>query len=115
MRVNTDNVKDWRSTGRKRGRKILYETRRAFQCVGWGEYWCGKTTEFPPPDAPAWFEDIWPEDDRVLTQLQVDHESKDYTDNDPANLNWRCPSCHRFADNTTGKGESRTGDQSGYF
>ena len=120
MRQNTQQVKDWRSTGRKRGRRILYETRRPFACVGWtNEYGvempCGKTTIDPPPDAPSWFEEIWPEEDRVLSQLQVDHENKDYTDNDPANLDWRCASCHRNADNLTEKGVSRVQDSSGYF
>jgi hypothetical protein len=121
VRQNTDNVKDWRSTGRKRGRKILYESYRTFVCVGWTDsdnvyHACGKTTAQPPPDAPSWFEEIWPEDNRVLqASLQVDHENKDYTDNDPANLEWRCNSCHRFADNLTEKGVSRIADQSGYF
>lgn len=119
-RVNTSNVVDWRSTGRKRGRRTLFETRREFKCVGWengnGTHFpCSKTTKEPPPDAPSWFDDIWPEDERVLSQLQVDHENKDYTDNDPANLNWRCASCHRNADNVTERGVSRVEDQSGYF
>lgn len=119
MRVNTNQVQDWRSTGRKRGRRILYETRREFKCIGVPELGveCGKTVVEPPPDAPSWFEDIWPEEMRVLTStLQVDHLSKDYTDNDPANLEWACASCHRLSDNLTEPGVSKERtDYSGYF
>jgi len=112
MRHNTNHVVDWRSTGRKRGRRTLFESRRSFECVGVVELSisCGKTTKEPPPDAPPWFEEIWPEEKRDLTQLQVDHENKDYTDNDPANLEWRCASCHRLHDNLTETGVSTTNE-----
>ena len=116
-RGEISDVKDWRSTGRKRGRRALFAAHRLFVCVGVRELniSCGRTTKFPPPDAPEWFEELWPEEKRELTQLQVDHENKDWTDNDPANLEWRCPSCHRLADNQTAKGVSRVEDPSGYF
>lgn len=114
-RENTQFVQDWRSTGRKRGRRTLFEERRSFSCVGHHGIHCGKTTSSPPPDAPSWFEEIWPEENRVLSQLQVDHENKDYTDNDPSNLEWRCASCHKLADSETEKGVSRVSDRSGMY
>jgi hypothetical protein len=107
-----NNILDWRSTGRKRGRRALYEIRRQFVCVGVEalDISCSKTTKRKPTDAPDWFEELWPKKNRVLTQLQVDHLNKDFTDNDPSNLVWRCPSCHRLADNMTGVGESQIDD-----
>jgi hypothetical protein len=35
-------------------------------------------------------------------------------DNDPVNLNWRCPSCHKKSDSKTAKGVSQKGDEFGY-
>jgi len=60
----------------------------------------------PPKDAPRHFAEIWPEEMREVSQLQVDHEDKDYTNNELTNLNWRCPSCHKLHDLMTEKGES---------
>lgn len=96
-------VVDWRSTGRRRARRSLFKARVDFKCVE-----CDKTVTGPPKDAPAWFEDIWPDEKRVLKphELQADHESKDLTNNDEEDLNWRCPSCHKLSDMQTGKGES---------
>ena len=95
------HVIDWRSTGRKRGRKVLFEELLPFQCN-----WCERTVISPPPDAPDYFEDIWPEEKRTLEySLQVNHINKDYTDNDPANLQWMCALCHKVADSFTGAGE----------
>lgn len=75
---------------------------------------CNKTTRYPPPDAPRNFQELWPEEGRELTQLQVDHENKDWTDNDPANLEWRCASCHRIHDNLTEKGVSASSERQAY-
>ena len=96
-----DKIKDWRSTGRRKARRSLFESFVDFCCVD-----CGKTTTEPPKDAPSWFEEIWPETNRVLTPmaLQADHESKDLTNNDEAHLNWRCASCHKLSDMKTEKG-----------
>ncbi len=68
---------------------------------------CGKTSIEPPKDAPRYFEEIWPEENRVLkNSLQADHESKDLEANDIQYVNWRCSSCHKLQDNETEKGEA---------
>jgi hypothetical protein len=60
----------------------------------------------PPKDAPNHFQEIWPEEMREVSTLQVDHEDKDYTNNELTNLNWRCASCHKIHDLMTEKGVS---------
>lgn len=99
---NEENVQDWRSTGRRKARKELFNAHVSYECAD-----CKKSTISPPQDAPPWFEEIWPEENRVLaSQLQADHETKDFTQNEVQYLNWRCPSCHKKQDLTTGKGEA---------
>ena len=97
---------DWRSTGRRKARKALFEAYIPFACTD-----CGVTNMEPPKDAPTWFDEIWPEDNRSLRNdknsaygLQADHISKDYTNNEVENLVWRCPSDHKRADAKTEKG-----------
>jgi hypothetical protein len=105
MTKNEDRIQDWRSTGRRKGRRTLYNAYRDYKCEGYEGFECGKTTKSPPKDAPSWFEDIWPEDNRVLeSQLQVDHTSKDLTNNSEEFLEWACPSCHKIKDSKTAKG-----------
>ena len=104
-------VKDIRSTGRRRARRSLFRSRRDFICEGYEDendilHSCGKTVKEPPKDAPSFFEDIWPEENRVLSQLQADHMDKDLENNSEQNLAWRCPSCHKLSDQQTAKGES---------
>src|SRR5215510_473934 len=92
---------DYSSTGRRKARRELYKAFVPYQCVD-----CGKTSKEPPKDAPNYFDEIWPEENRVLdSQLQADHESKDYTNNELDYINWRCVSCHQKIDRTTAKGE----------
>jgi len=67
-----------------------------------------------PKEIPPWFDDLWPEANRELTQLQADHVSKDLTQNDADDLCWRCPSCHKLADNATAKGIAQVADPNGY-
>lgn len=102
-------IQDWRSTGRRRARRTLFESRQDYACIG-----CGHTVSTPPVDAPKWFEDIWPEENRDRTQLQADHKSKDLTNNDIDELCWRCPSCHKLADNTTARGVATETADHGY-
>ena len=108
-------IKDWRSTGRRKARKVLFDNYVEFKCVGYTKangtvVPCGLTTKEPPKDAPVWFEEIWPISGRVLSpqSLQADHESKDVTVNDISELNWRCASHHKLQDQQTAKGERTT-------
>jgi hypothetical protein len=88
-----------------------------YRCVGYrlpnGErFTCNKTSQEPPKDAPSWFEEIWPEDNRVLDyQLEADHETKDWTNNELENINWKCKSCHRIDDSKSSKGEAQESAQ----
>lgn len=101
MTKDEDRIKDWRSTGRRKARRALYRSRVPFKCCH-----CGKTTTAPPKDAPSWFDEIWPEEDRVLKphELMADHESKDYQNNELDYINWKCPVCHKRDDRQTGRG-----------
>ena len=100
MTKNEELVVDWRSTGRRRARKELFRNYIPYKCID-----CGITVTEPPKDAPPWFDEIWPEENRKLeSQLQADHESKDVTLNDIEFLNWRCPKHHKLKDLSTEKG-----------
>lgn len=104
-------IVDWRSTGRRKARRELYKAYVEYKCVGYikdgRNIPCGKTSKEPPKDAPSWFDEIWPEDNRVLDyQLQADHESKDLTANTVEFLNWRCAPCHKMQDKQTSKGQA---------
>ena len=102
MTKNDDRILDWRSTGRRRARKELFDNYIPFRCVG-----CGKTSKVPPKDAPKHFDDIWPNENRILEySLQANHKTKNYQDNDVSLLEWVCQPCHKERDNVTGKGES---------
>lgn len=99
-------IVDWRSTGRRKARKALYNAYIDFKCED-----CGATNIEPPKDAPTWFDEIWVYTNRTLRNdlnsaygLQADHISKDYTNNEVENLVWRCPKHHKLADTKTKKG-----------
>ena len=93
---------DPRSTGRRRARKELFDNYVDFACID-----CGKTSKEPPKDAPKHFDEIWPEENRVLNHsLQADHETKDMESNDISVINWRCASCHKLHDLQTEAGTS---------
>jgi hypothetical protein len=49
-----------------------------------------------------------------MATLQANHINKNIMDNDPANLEWLCPSCHREKDNRTAKGVSVIENEFGY-
>jgi hypothetical protein len=99
---NEDNILDWRSTGRRKARRALYASFQEYKCFD-----CGKSTVEPPKDAPTWFDEIWPEEERVLTsQLQANHLTKDLKVNTEEYLEWLCPSCHKIKDSKTGVGET---------
>lgn len=102
MTKDETRIKDWRSTGRRKARRSLFQSYVPFKCED-----CGKTSKKAPKDAPTWFDEIWPEEKRVLDySLQADHKSKDLTNNEVENLAWRCAPCHKLADNKTSVGES---------
>src|SRR5215831_4564022 len=96
-------IKDWRSTGRKRGRAVLEKTNRPYFCGSQSESsavregYCGRTPD-PTVDSPPG--GCYP----GMAVLQVDHINKNVRDNDPANLTWACPSCHKEQDSKTEKG-----------
>ncbi len=114
---------DPRSTGRRRGRKVLEYIGRPF--------WCGSTE-----DGGVKVENVTLPDGRTVQvgcgrspteedapgghypamgQLQVNHINKNVLDNDPVNLEWMCASCHKYKDSQTEKGVSVKGeDEYGY-
>ena len=99
---NKGEIQDIRSTGRRRARRSLFNSRVDFCCVD-----CKRTSKEPPKDAPKWFEEIWPEENRVLDySLQADHLTKDLYENFEEDLVWRCARCHKESDSQTAKGES---------
>jgi hypothetical protein len=46
---------------------------------------------------------------RTVKQLEANHINKNIMDNDPANLQWLCSSCHKLADNKVTKGKAIDG------
>lgn len=112
--ASDDKIIDWRSTGRRKARRELFNNYVPFKCEGIPEdgIVCGKTTTAPPKDAPPWFDEIWPEENRVLSpqSLQADHKTKDVTQNDVAVLAWRCASHHKIIDSRTSVGQSQITD-----
>lgn len=104
MTLDESKIKDWRSTGRRKGRRVLYKARVEYCCAFPG---CGVTTIEPPSDAPVFFDEIWPTHLRVLTYpLQVNHITKDLTQNEESVLEWLCAPHHKLRDSQTGVGES---------
>jgi hypothetical protein len=104
--------KDPRSTGRKRGRAVLQKTHRPYFCGATSDGdvlpgYCGRTPNSSVVDPPG---GCWP----GLAGLQVDHINKNVLDNDPANLTWACPSCHKEVDSKTAVGVSRKDNEYGY-
>lgn len=122
MTRDDSQIEDWRSTGRRKARRALFNAYIPFKCVGWTNtltgkaYVCGKTTREPPKDAPKHFDEIWPLESRVLNpqSLQADHESKDMQVNDIQDLNWRCASCHKYQDKQTAVGERTVSQNTGW-
>lgn len=100
--------KDPRSTQRKRARKVLFRLGIPYVCND-----CEKSPKMLPRDAPRNLE-LAPVYLRTITGLQANHINKDIMDNDPVNLEWLCPSCHRIKDNQTAKGVSIKDDEWGY-
>ena len=106
--ANDKDIIDWRSTGRRKARRVLFNSDTEFKCID-----CGKTTFEKPKEIPSHFEDLWPDDNRVLTgrALQADHVDKDVTNNSVENLVWRCASCHKKADMQTDVGIGQEDDE----
>lgn len=102
MTKDIERIKDLRSTGRKRARAILLklveEGEREYKCVD-----CGYIPSIP-----------WTEKSRSGDILDADHENKNWADNDPSNINFRCRKCHYKKDRATDKGVSSVDDEFGY-
>lgn len=99
--------KDPRSTGRKRGRAVLFRSNSAYTCKV-----CSQSPKVLPPDAPRNFENFIPGD--LDYSLQCNHINKNILDNDRVNVQWLCAPCHKNADKVTLKGVSTISDEFGY-
>ena len=91
---------DPRSTQRKRARKVLFRTGRPYVCEK-----CGKSPLTLPPDAPKALK-LAPVGMRTVKQIEVNHKNKNIMDNDLANLQYLCSSCHKLTDNKVVKGKA---------
>jgi hypothetical protein len=91
--------RDPRSTQRKRARLVLFRLGIPYVCEV-----CGCSPKTLPRDAPRNLK-LASKDKQTVGSLQADHKSKNIMDNDPANLGWKCPSCHKLSDKKTSKGE----------
>lgn len=49
-----------------------------------------------------------------MGELQAQHINKVWSDLDPVNLEWLCPSCHKEEDQQTAPGVSLVEDEFGY-
>ncbi len=83
-----------RSQGRKRLRAALLASDKPFECelCGW----------IPTPPLHRG------------NTLDANHKSKDLSDNDAANGQWLCRTCHKREDSKTAKGISQYGEVMGY-
>lgn len=88
-------VKDPRSTGRKRARKVLEQTERPYacECIRVEHDWHGLPCGWKP------------ETQSRSQTLDANHKNKNILDNDPVNLEWLCRRCHKAIDSMTEKGE----------
>lgn len=110
---------DPRSTQRKRARKVMFNTGVPYIC-GSPNFdtteSCGRSPKELPKDAPKTLELAHPDKQFVSVGLQVNHINKNIMDNDPANLQYLCASCHKVKDSKTEKGVSIKGnDEHGYL
>lgn len=104
MTLDESKILDWRSTGRRKARRVLYRSYTVYKCNYPG---CGLTSTEPPSDAPKHFEEIWPSENRVLDYpLQANHKTKDLTQNDESVLEWLCAPHHKLIDSQSAKGVS---------
>lgn len=97
----SEGIRDARSTGRKRGRAVLIRLCES----GDRTYSCEECGLVP---------------DKSYTEssrsggLDCNHKNKNWLDNDPANLEWLCRTCHYRKDRMTEKGVSSLEDEFGY-
>lgn len=102
MTKDEDRILDWRSTGRRKARRELYNNYVSYKCN-----YCGVTSKDPPKDAPGHFDEIWPRERRLLDYpLQANHKTKDFTINELPFIEWACQPCHKKADKQTAVGVS---------
>lgn len=116
------DVEDPRSTMRRRARAVLEEIDRP--------YFCGSTStgsfDMPKPEGydpsgrpyPCGRSPILASAPgglfAAMGALQANHINKNIMDNDPANLQWLCASCHKEKDSQSEVGVSVIKDEFGY-
>lgn len=97
-----ERIRDKRSTGRKRGRKVLIQLtdsgERSYRCAECGHVPIKSHTE----------------SSREGDFLDCNHINKNWMDNDPSNLEWLCRTCHYEKDRATAAGVSSIEEDFGY-
>lgn len=91
-------VKDLRSTGRKRARVVLLKA----VADGMIRFECNRCQWCPEGELTR------------SNNLDANHINKNLEDIDLANLEWLCRSCHKLADSVSAKGVSTIKDEFGY-
>lgn len=92
MTKDDDRIRDKRSTGRKRGRRVLIELCER----GERSYTCAECGHVPSKS--------YKDSSRSGDFLDCNHKNKNWLDNDPDNLEWVCRKCHYAKDRATDKG-----------
>ncbi len=102
MTRDDERIRDPRSTGRKRARRVLIKLVES----GERDYCCAVCGHIPTIS--------YKESSRKGDILDANHINKNWLDNDSANLEWLCRPCHYEKDRSTGKGVSSVEDEFGF-
>lgn len=101
MVKDDEQIRDRRSTGRKRGRAVLVRLTKS----GERTYTCASCGFVPEKGV---------EESSRSGGLDCNHINKNWMDCDAANLEWLCRPCHYAKDRATEKGVSSIEDEFGY-